>query len=146
MDLLLIIILLAVFLLPSFFMMRSQRRRQAEIQNLQNSLVVGARVVTASGVHGTVTAVRETEVDLEVSPGVEVTLERIAIVRHLTPVTGLPEAADQPGAVPPAQPGAYDGGFQHPENHPENQGFPEGPVNPEDRDDQGDQGLPGNPR
>lgn len=82
MEFLLILLLLAVFVLPSFFMMRTQRKRQAEVQQLQNSLSFGDEVVTASGLHGTVTAIRETEVQLALAPGVEVTMEKMAVIRH----------------------------------------------------------------
>ena len=82
MEFLLILLLLAVFVLPSFFMMRTQRKRQAEIQQLQNSLSFGDQVVTASGLHGTVTAIRETEVVLTLAPGVDVTMEKMAVIRH----------------------------------------------------------------
>ncbi|AGF72617.1 preprotein translocase subunit YajC [Corynebacterium halotolerans] len=141
MDLILILILLAVFLLPSFFMMRNQRKRQAEIQTLQNSLNIGDRVVTAAGLHGTVAGIRETEVDLELSPGVEVTMEKMAVVRHATPageVPGAPGQLGQSGQPGEAQPGMY------PDRY--NDGHPENPQNPGNPDERGDYGHPENPR
>lgn len=135
MDLILILILLAVFLLPSFFMMRNQRKRQAEIQTLQNSLNFGDRVVTASGLHGTVVGIRETEIDLELSPGVEVTMEKMAVVRHAVPAGEVPGAAGQPGVAQPDQ---------YPEQY--NDGHPENPQNPGNPDERGDYGHPENPR
>ncbi len=82
MEPLLLILFLAVFILPSFFMMRTQRKRQAEVQQLQSSLSFGDQVVTASGLHGTITGIREADVDLALAPGVEVTMEKMAIIRH----------------------------------------------------------------
>lgn len=149
MEILLLLLLLAVFLLPSFFMMRTQRKRQAEIQNLQNSLNVGDRVVTASGFHGTITAIRETEVDLELSPGVEATMEKMGVVRHAIPAGQFPGATGQPGAM---QPGSSAGDYQiHPENRPRPEQSDEfgGVENPGDRDDRPGNtgpGQPGDPR
>lgn len=76
-----ILILLVLLFIPSFLMMRRQRKQQAELQAMQNALAPGDRVVTSAGIHGTLTSLAETTVQLEVAPGVEITLERIAILR-----------------------------------------------------------------
>ena len=70
--------LLAVmlFVLPA----RQRKRMQAQAQSMQNSLTVGTPVMTTSGVHGTVAALGETTVDLEIAPGVVVTFARPAIL------------------------------------------------------------------
>jgi preprotein translocase subunit YajC len=73
---------LLIFLLPVLlivFMVYSQRRRQREAQNLQSSLEVGDEVCTTSGLFGRVTALDDTAVTLEVSPGVTVRFDRRAI-------------------------------------------------------------------
>lgn len=82
MDIVLLILLLLVFLLPSLLMARKQRRNQAEIKNYQDSLHPGERVVTVSGLHGTIVSIRPTEIDLEIAPGVVITLEKMSVVRN----------------------------------------------------------------
>lgn len=101
MESLLLVLLLAVFLLPSFFMMRSQRRRQTAMRELQNSVSVGDRIVNVAGIHGTVVAVEGDLVTLEVSPGVEMTMDRIGVMRVLEAapvddVTVVEEIEDHP--------------------------------------------------
>lgn len=73
---------LLIFLLPVLlivFMVWSQRRRQRDAQALQSSLEVGDEVCTTSGLFGRVTALDDTAVTLEVSPGVAVRFDRRAI-------------------------------------------------------------------
>ncbi|MDO5670636.1 MAG: preprotein translocase subunit YajC [Corynebacterium sp.] len=121
MEPLLLVLLVAVFILPSFLMMRSQRRRQNELQTMQASIGNGERVVTVAGIHGTVVRSTETQVDLEIAPGVQVTMDRIAIMRKATP--------EDLGGATPATPAADEQlGYQHPE-YPENNQHPEHPEN-----------------
>jgi preprotein translocase subunit YajC len=88
--------LLAVllFVLPA----RQRRTMQAKAQKLQESLTVGAPVMTTSGIHGTVVRLDETTVDLELAPGVVVTFVRAAILEVRQPVTGVP-GDDAPGSA-----------------------------------------------
>ena len=69
--------LLAVvlFVLPA----RQRKRMQQQAQQLQDSLTVGTPVMTTSGMYGTITALAERTVDLEIAPGVVVTFVRPAI-------------------------------------------------------------------
>ncbi|MFC6145236.1 preprotein translocase subunit YajC [Corynebacterium nasicanis] len=124
MDILLLVLIVAVFILPSFLMMRSQRRRQGEMQAMQSSLGVGDRVVTVAGIHGTIVGARETQVEVEIAPGVQVTMDRIAIMRQATP--------EDLGVVPVVDEQI---GYQHPEQpeHPEHPQHPEHPEHPENR-------------
>ena len=74
---LLLIAGLALLLIMNF---RRQKRAIADAQRLQNSLANGDRVVTTSGLHGTVVAsAEETTVDLEIAPGVRTRWLRAAI-------------------------------------------------------------------
>jgi preprotein translocase subunit YajC len=84
---------LLIFLLPVAliaFMVWSQRRRQRQVQSLQSGLAVGEQVCTTSGLFGTITAVDDQVVTLEVAPGVELRFDRRAIGSR-TP-TGTPAA------------------------------------------------------
>lgn len=120
MDILLLLLILGVFILPSFFMMRSQRRRQAEVQKMQNSVQSGARVVSVSGMHGTVQEVRDNEIDLEISPGVSVTMDKVAILRTIEPETA------------PVDDLGMDFRDNHPENYDGTSNDSFEPRNPED--------------
>lgn len=112
MDLILLLLIMAVFILPSFFMMRSQRRRQAELQNMQASVGVGDRVVTVSGIHGTITAEQGDQITVEIAPSVDVTMDRIAVLRKATP-QDLGTTAVDPLGTAPADPD--EAGYRHPE-------------------------------
>src|SRR6476620_8263775 len=95
---------LLIFALPILliaFMFMTQRRRQREVQAVQSALKVGDEVTTTSGLLGRISAIDDTVVTLEVSPGVLVRFDRRAI--------GGPApaaAASQPAASEPAEPSA----------------------------------------
>lgn len=94
---LLLLLVLAVFLIPTFLQMRRQRRHFSEIKQVQSNLAVGDRVITSSGTHGTVVAVRTAQIDLEIAPGTVTTWERMAVVRHATTEnTNVDEDNSQP--------------------------------------------------
>jgi preprotein translocase subunit YajC len=64
-----------------FFLLRPQRNRQRQQQALLRSVGTGARVMTTSGIYGTILAVEGDDVVLEIAPGVEVRLLKQAIMR-----------------------------------------------------------------
>jgi preprotein translocase subunit YajC len=73
---------LLIFALPVLlivFMVFTQRKRQRETRSLQAALSVGDEVCTTSGLFGTITALDDTVVTLQVSPGVTVRFDRRAI-------------------------------------------------------------------
>ena len=72
--------------LMMYFGMRKQKRQVAEHQNMQNSVQPGARIMTTSGLHGTVTAVADDTIELEIAPGVYTTWVRAAIREVVVPV------------------------------------------------------------
>lgn len=73
-----IIMLVAMFAIVYFFMIRPQRKRQKEIENFRKGLTIGSKVVTASGVYGTVKSLNEGEpyLTLEISKGVTIQIDR----------------------------------------------------------------------
>ena len=95
------IILLATFAVVLFVLPARQRKRmQAQAQALQESLAIGTPVMTTSGLHGTVTALGEKTVDLEIAPGVVVTFARPAIMEVRSPAVVAEDDAtgfDGPG-------------------------------------------------
>ena len=62
-----------------FFMIRPQQKKQKEINNFRNSLTVGQAVVTIGGLHGTIKAMDDTTVTLQVATGVDLRFEKAAI-------------------------------------------------------------------
>ncbi|MEU8251250.1 preprotein translocase subunit YajC [Nonomuraea sp. NPDC048916] len=77
-----LILLVVVFY---FLLIRPQRKRQQEAIKMQNSLAPGARVMTTTGLFGTVVAVDNDDVVLEVAPGIETRWVKAAIGRVVTP-------------------------------------------------------------
>lgn len=73
-----IIMLVAMFAIVYFFMIRPQRKRQKEIENFRNSLSIGSKIVTASGVHATIKSLNEGEsyFTIEIAKGVTIDIER----------------------------------------------------------------------
>ncbi|PKW19124.1 preprotein translocase subunit YajC [Saccharopolyspora spinosa] len=72
----LLIVLLAV---PLFLQARKQKRSMAEQQKLQNSIAPGDKVMTTSGVFGTVVSTSDDSIDLEIAPGTTTTWVRAAV-------------------------------------------------------------------
>ena len=73
------IFILVLLVLMWFLLIRPQRRRQMETQRMINSVTVGSEVVTAGGLYGTVTALQDDEVHLEIADGIEVRVAKRAI-------------------------------------------------------------------
>ena len=97
---LLILVVLAfvvLFVLPS----RQRKKIAANAQAMQESLRVGTPVMLTSGIHATVAALGESTVDVEISPGVVMTVARPAIMEVRTtaadPATGTPGRVDGDG-------------------------------------------------
>lgn len=71
-----------------FFVVRPQRRQIAAHRALVASIDVGDDIVTAGGIHGTIRALHDETVDVEIATGVVVKLARGAIARHVVPALG----------------------------------------------------------
>lgn len=67
-----------------FFILRPQQQRLREQRHMQTILAVGDQVVSAGGIHGTLTMVDEDTVQMEVASGVAITLARPAVVRVIS--------------------------------------------------------------
>jgi preprotein translocase subunit YajC len=64
-----------------FFMIRPQQKRQREAASFASSIGPGDRVVTNAGIYGTVTAVEDGAVHLEVDRDVVLKVAKSAIAR-----------------------------------------------------------------
>lgn len=88
------IVLWLVVLIAAFFVLivRPQRRQLSAHRELIDSLAVGDAVITTSGIYGTIRAMRDDVVDLEITSGVVVKLALGAVAR-----LSAPTRIDEPG-------------------------------------------------
>lgn len=76
--------LFAIFIAFMYFVMiRPQMKRQKQEKNFQDSLKVGSRVVTTSGMHGRIAQIQDDGVVLETLSG-KLKFEKAAISREFT--------------------------------------------------------------
>ena len=75
--------LVLMFVVLYFVMIRPQMKKQKEHRAMIEALTKGDEVATAGGLLGKVTRLGEAYLTLEISPGVEVQLQRSAIVQVL---------------------------------------------------------------
>lgn len=71
-----------------YFASRRQRRAMQATIDLHESLQVGDRVHTTSGMEATITAITDDNVDLEIAPGVVTTWMKLAIRDRIEPGDG----------------------------------------------------------
>ena len=64
-----------------FLIIRPNRRKQAAMVSMIAALGPGARVITSSGVKGTIISMGESEVVLEIAPGVHTTWTKGALTK-----------------------------------------------------------------
>jgi preprotein translocase subunit YajC len=96
-----LVLLALAFVLLIFLPARQRRKVQQQAQEMQNSLSLGTPVMTTSGMHGTIVALGDTTIDLEIAPGVVATFERRAILEVRKPAA---PSADVPGDENPGRP------------------------------------------
>ncbi|MGI8769310.1 MAG: preprotein translocase subunit YajC [Propionibacteriaceae bacterium] len=98
-TLLLIPLMLVAFY---FLLIRPQRKRQQDQQRLLSELEPGSRVLTTTGIFGTLVEINDKQAVLEVCPGVQITMLRQAIARIAKPEDeGDPAQADLPDSTVP---------------------------------------------
>lgn len=68
-----------------FLLIRPQQKRKREAQNMQNTVGVGAEVMTIGGLYGTIVEVDGDTITLEVDEGITNKYARGAISRVVTP-------------------------------------------------------------
>lgn len=88
---------LLILLLPVLFIgyiFWTQRRRMRQVTALQTGLKIGDEVRTTSGMIGRITGLTDTEIGLEIAPGVSVRFDRRAVDAIVpTPTVGPADAA-----------------------------------------------------
>ena len=98
-----LIIIVVLFAAMWLFLIRPQRRRQVEQARLQNSIAAGDEILTAGGVYGTVRAIEEDVVQVEIAPGTVIKLDRRAVATVVQEPE--PEAEIEGEPDDPASPG-----------------------------------------
>src|SRR3954449_1236397 len=79
------LVLIALMAVAFYFLiLRPQRKRQHDQQKTMSALTPGTRVMTGSGLFGTIVSIGEKQAVLEISPGVELTVLKPAISRVVT--------------------------------------------------------------
>jgi preprotein translocase subunit YajC len=91
-----ILLLLAAFWL---LLVRPAQRRNRAQQQLLSAVEVGDEIVTAGGLYGTITAVADDEVRVEIASGIEVRIARRAIAGVVSDTT-----EDEPEELDEAEP------------------------------------------
>jgi preprotein translocase subunit YajC len=79
MDLVVFLPLLIILGAFMFFASRRQKKAMQATIDLHNSLTIGDRVHTTSGLQGTITGITDDTVDLEIAPGVNTTWMKLAV-------------------------------------------------------------------
>ncbi len=96
-----LIIIMGAFL---FFASRRQRKAMQATIDLQDSLRVGDRVHTTSGLQATIAGIGEDTVDLEIAPGVVTRWMKLAVRDRIVPQTSeIDEASATRGAFDPIE-------------------------------------------
>jgi preprotein translocase subunit YajC len=79
-NLLPFLIIAVLFVLLYMTMIRPQRNRQRRAMQMQSDVTPGQQIRTTSGMYGTVTAVQDGDVEVEVAPGVRIRMLRRAVM------------------------------------------------------------------
>jgi preprotein translocase subunit YajC len=75
--------LVLMFVVLYFVMIRPQMRKQKEAKAMIDALAKGDEVVTVGGMLGKITKISDNSLSVEVAPGVEVQIQRGAVVQVL---------------------------------------------------------------
>lgn len=82
--------ILLLFIMFYVLMIRPQQKRMKAQQEMIGGLTKGDRVVTNGGILGTIEKINDAEVELEISPGVKVTVLRYSVYKKYDPADYAP--------------------------------------------------------
>ncbi|MBV8064379.1 MAG: preprotein translocase subunit YajC [Actinobacteria bacterium] len=94
------LIIIVAFAFLYFVLIRPQKRRQLQSQRMLDEIKVGAEVVTAGGIYGTVTELDAEWILVEIAPQLTVKVARRAIGTVIPPE--IEEAEEPHEQEPPA--------------------------------------------
>jgi len=77
-----------------FLIVRPQRRQLAARRALVQAVEVGDEIITAGGIYGVVRSIDEETMQVEIAPGVEMTLAREAVARRREDPEAAPDSID----------------------------------------------------
>ncbi|AOM82480.1 preprotein translocase subunit YajC [Salisediminibacterium beveridgei] len=77
--------LLLMFAIFYFLLIRPQQKRQKKIQEMHQSLQKGDRVITIGGMHGTIDAIDEDKIVMNVNGSDKLTFDRQAVREVINP-------------------------------------------------------------
>lgn len=77
--------LILIFVVFYFLLILPQQRKQKQHRKLLSELQKGDRVVTSSGIRGTIAGVKDDTISLVIADGVKIELEKGHIVNKVTP-------------------------------------------------------------
>lgn len=92
----LLLIVLAFWLL----VIRPAKKRQQDMNRIQNSVAVGSEVMLGSGIFGTVVSVGDETLTLAIAPGTEIKVAKQAVVRVIDGTTPAEPAEEKPTDTP----------------------------------------------
>lgn len=81
-----IFMIIAIIAIFYFMMVRPQQKKQKEIKKFREGLSVGDKVVTAGGIHGKISAIKDTHFTVTIANGVDINVEKGSV---------YPNAAEQ---------------------------------------------------
>lgn len=73
------VMILAMVAIFYFFMIRPQSKKQKEIKKAREAMRKGDKVVTAGGIHGTIRAIMDDTITLEISKGVDIRVDKASV-------------------------------------------------------------------
>lgn len=76
-----------ILLIFYFLLIRPQQKRIKEHTEMVNLLKVGDKVVTSSGIYGTISQIKDNEIMLEIAPSVNIKIEAMSVSHKLQPQT-----------------------------------------------------------
>lgn len=99
-SLLPLVLIVAVFWL---LVVRPARNQQKKLAKTQASVHVGTQVMLGSGLYGTVTALGDETLQVDLAPGTNVKVARQAVVRVVEDESAQEQSADDRDADPTAE-------------------------------------------
>ena len=84
-----------IFVVMIFFMNRSQKKQMAKRQEMMDSIAKGTKVILSSGIYGTVEAVHNDSMIVEIASGVRIKVAKSGIAGIDAPEAGEKKAEDK---------------------------------------------------
>jgi preprotein translocase subunit YajC len=69
----------AIILIFYFMMIRPQQKRQKEVKTMLESMKKGDKVITSSGIHGTITNIEDNIITVQIADNTQVRFEKVAV-------------------------------------------------------------------